>query len=154
MTVGANGTLLGHGQITGTVTNTAGGVVAPGGTIGTMSVSGSYTQGSNSSLAIEVGATNGSASQLAVSGAPGTATLAGTLAILPDAGTYTRGNSYTIVTATGGVTGTFGTVTNATPQLVFKPVYNANNVQLLSDRLRPGVELDERQPVRRLQRNQ
>lgn len=149
VTVGANGTLLGHGTITAaggaTVTNTAGGVVAPGGTIGTLTVSGSYTQGANSSLAIEVGASQtnlvGQTSLFAVNNTagPGTASIGGTLAILPDAGTYTRGTAYTILTATGGVTGTFATVTNATPQLAFKPVYNANNVQLLLTGFTPAT---------------
>ncbi|HTH96607.1 MAG TPA: ParB-like protein, partial [Stellaceae bacterium] len=86
VTVGAGGTLLGHGTITGAVINTAGGVVQPGGSIGTMTVVGNYTQGSNSTLAIELTPTT--SSTLAVTG---TASIAGTLELLPDAGTYSRG---------------------------------------------------------------
>ena len=80
LTVGASGTLQGHGTITGAVRNTAGGIVAPGGTIGTLTV-GSYTQGPNSTLAIEVSPT---ASSLLNSLGP--ASLNGTLALTFDAG--------------------------------------------------------------------
>ena len=129
VTVGAAGTLMGHGTITGAITNSAGGVVSPGGSIGTMSVSGTYSQASNSSLAIAISPTT--SSQLAVSGTGGTASLAGTLAIVPQAGTYVRGTSFQVVTATGGVTGTFDKVTGSVPQLLFATTYKANEVDVM-----------------------
>ena len=103
--VGAAGTLTGHGTIKGAVTNTAGGVVAPGGTIGTLTI-GSYTQGAGSTLAIEVSPS--AASQLNVLGA---ASLNGTLALTFDAGSY--GPAIYKIVAGAPVSGTFGTVTQA-----------------------------------------
>ena len=100
--VGAQGTLSGHGTINGAVTNTAGGTVRPGGSVGTLSV-GSYTQGANSTLAIEISPTQ--ASQLQVAG---NAAIAGTVAVTFDAGTY-RSHVYPILTA-GSITGTFNTL--------------------------------------------
>ena len=45
VTVGADGKLAGHGTIGGDVANTAGGIVSPGGSIGTLTVGGNYTPG-------------------------------------------------------------------------------------------------------------
>ena len=66
VTIGADGKLEGHGTIGGDVANTAGGVLSPGGSIGTLTVGGNYTQGSTSRLLIEVSPT--AASQLQVAG--------------------------------------------------------------------------------------
>ncbi|VVE77107.1 autotransporter [Pandoraea captiosa] len=101
--VGPNGTLRGHGTVLGNVAN--GGTVAPGGSIGTLSVSGNYTQASTSTLAIEMSPTAASLLNVA-----GSATLNGTLAITYDPGTYTA-KRYTIVTAMRGVIGQFSSVT-------------------------------------------
>ena len=107
---------------------TNGGTVAPGGTIGTLSVSGNYTQGAGDTLAIE--ANPATASELVVTGS---AALGGTLALTFDAGTYAAGTAYTLVTAAGGVTGTFGMLTEGgtnlgalTPELT----YQANEVDV------------------------
>ena len=113
---------MGHGTIGGSVTNTAGGIVAPGGSIGTLTVA-SYTQGANSTLQIEVSPT--AASKLAVTGA---ASLNGTLSLLYNPGVYT-GKSFAIVTA-GSVTGTFSTVTSNAPGLAQSLAYSATEVDL------------------------
>lgn len=105
--VGAAGTLQGHGTVTGNVTNSSG-TVAPGGSIGTLTVTGNYTQGSSGTLAIEV--SPAAASKIAVSGI---ATLNGTLALTFTTGTYTS-KTYTVVTA-GTVAGTFANVTGSAP---------------------------------------
>jgi len=126
VTVGAAGTLAGHGTILGAVTNTAGGVVSPGGTIGTLTV-GSYTQGANSTLAIEVSPT--AASLLNVTGA---ANLNGTLALNFDAGTYGP-HIYEIV-AGGPVSGTFSTVTTASAPagMAFGLDYTGSQIDLVA----------------------
>jgi autotransporter-associated beta strand protein len=103
--VGAAGTLSGHGAILGAVTNTAGGTVAPGGTIGTLTVGG-YTQGAGSTLAIEVSPT--AASRLNVVGA---ASLNGRLALAFDPGHYAP-RVYEIL-AGAPVSGTFSSVTSS-----------------------------------------
>lgn len=87
MTV-AGGTLTGFGTIGGDLLNNAG-TVRPGGSIGTLTVNGNYTQSSNGALAIEVSPT--AASQLKVGGA---ATLGGRLALLYDPGVYDSGLSH------------------------------------------------------------
>ena len=75
----------GHGTIGGDVANTAGGVLSPGGSIGTLTLGGDYTQGPTSRLRIEVSPT--AASQLKVLG---NASLAGNLALVYEPGVYSR----------------------------------------------------------------
>ncbi|WP_321786382.1 autotransporter domain-containing protein [Paraburkholderia sp. J94] len=125
--VDASGTLRGHGTVAGNVTND--GTVEPGGSIGTLTIGGNYTQASSATLAIEVSPT--AASQLAVNGK---ATLNGVLAITYDPGTYTA-RTYTLVSATGGVSGTFSSVTSTGQSnigtLASAVTYGANDVELV-----------------------
>ncbi|MGQ0583242.1 MAG: autotransporter outer membrane beta-barrel domain-containing protein [Reyranella sp.] len=129
VTVGSAGLLGGGGTITGTVTN--GGIVAPGNSIGTLTVSGSFTQNSGGSLQIEANA-GGQSDRLNVTGAPGTAALnGGTLAAQPIAGgIYAMRTTYTVLNATGGITGTYANVTSSLPFLTPSLSYDANNVYL------------------------
>jgi fibronectin-binding autotransporter adhesin len=108
VTVGADGNLAGHGTIGGDVANNSGGIVSPGGSIGTLTVNGNYVQGPSSTLVIEVSPT--AASQLHVLGS---ASLAGNLDMVYEPGVY-RQASYDILQA-GSITGTFATVTGNTP---------------------------------------
>ncbi len=108
VTVGGEGKLTGHGTIGGDVANLAGGVVAPGGSIGTLTLGGDYTQGSTSRLRIEV--SPNAASQLKVLG---NASLDGNLFLVYQPGVYSDA-SYDIVNA-ASITGTFDTVTGRTP---------------------------------------
>jgi fibronectin-binding autotransporter adhesin len=124
LTVGSGGTLAGHGTVGGSVTNSVGGIVAPGGIIGTLTVSGNYTQGSTSTLQIEVSPS--AASQLRVSG---TASLAGTLALVYDPGVYTA-KTYDIlhaVSVSGTITTLSGTVPTGFQQSI---LYTATGVDL------------------------
>jgi autotransporter-associated beta strand protein len=127
VTVGGAGTLAGHGTIGGSVANSAGGTVAPGGTIGTLSVSGNYAQGSSSTLSIEVSPT--AASRLNVTG---TATLAGTLKLVYDPGVYSR-KTYDILHA-GNIAGAFSTVHGTAPSGFTQSLsYGATDVDLALD---------------------
>jgi autotransporter-associated beta strand protein/autotransporter passenger strand-loop-strand repeat protein len=138
--VDAPGTLRGHGSIGGNVMNN--GVVMPGGSIGTLTVGGNYTQASNASLAIEVSPTSGS--QLHVGG---TAALNGGLHVLYDPGTY-QPNRYAIVTAGSGVSGRFSNVSSTAASgaqlgsLQRSVEYSANEVDLVltgdAQQLPPG----------------
>ncbi len=74
------------------------------GRIGTLTVTGGYTQGSGGTLGAE--ASPNTASQLSVGGA---AALAGTLTLAFDPGVYTP-VQYTLLNAAGGLSGTFATV--------------------------------------------
>ncbi|PQP10070.1 autotransporter domain-containing protein, partial [Burkholderia cepacia] len=131
------GTLRGHGTVSGDVSSN--GVVAPGGSIGTLSVGGNYTQGAGGTLSIEVSPTE--ASQLRVGGA---ATLGGSLAILFDPGTYTA-RRYTVLSAANGVTGRFANVGTTTAganlgALQSSLDYGANGVDLqLAEATGPGT---------------
>ncbi|MBV7499866.1 autotransporter domain-containing protein [Achromobacter sp. ACM05] len=116
--VGNAGTLRGHGSIGGNVTND--GIVRPGGSIGTLTVLGNYTQSPTGTLFIDVSPT--AASQLKVGG---TATLAGTLNVLYGPGTYSA-TSFRIVDA-ASVTGRFASVTSNAPAEL------AQSVQSLAD---------------------
>ncbi|WP_179405154.1 autotransporter-associated beta strand repeat-containing protein [Burkholderia guangdongensis] len=102
--VDAGGTLRGHGTVGGNVSNA--GTLAPGGSIGTLTVAGNYAQASGGTLAVEV--SPNAASELKVGGG---SALAGTLAISYDPGTYTA-RQYTLVSA-GSVSGKFDRVTSA-----------------------------------------
>lgn len=115
--VNAAGTLRGHGTVGGDVNNQ--GIVWPGGSIGTLTIAGNYTQSPTSTLMIDVSPT--AASQLRVGG---TASLDGTLDLLYGPGTYTP-KDYTIVSA-GSVSGKFATVSGNAPtgfaqNLVYSP---------------------------------
>ncbi|VVE88974.1 autotransporter outer membrane beta-barrel domain-containing protein [Pandoraea bronchicola] len=135
--VGAQGILRGHGTILGNVANS--GVVAPGGSIGTLRVSGNYTQASNATLSIEVSPT--AASLLMVSGS---ATLNGVLAITYDPGTYSA-TRYTVVSAANGVNGRFSSLTGTLATganlggLQSSVAYGANDVTLLLANSTPVV---------------
>jgi autotransporter-associated beta strand protein len=124
VTVGSGGNLGGAGTIFGTVVNN--GILAPGNSIGTVTVNGSYTQAAGSTYQVETNAT-GQADLTNVTGAPGTATInGGTVQVLADPGVYAPSTTYTILNATGGVTGAYAGATSN---------YDPNNVYLT---LRPG----------------
>ncbi|MGS0622550.1 autotransporter domain-containing protein [Ralstonia sp. VS2407] len=135
--VNALGTLRGHGTVSGDISSS--GVVAPGGSIGTLSVGGNYTQASGGTLSIEVSPTD--ASQLRVGGA---AALGGSLAIVFDPGTYTA-RRYTVLSAGSGVTGRFANVSTATAgaslgTLQTSVDYGTNAVDLLlAEATAPGT---------------
>ncbi|MDP1961525.1 MAG: autotransporter domain-containing protein [Reyranella sp.] len=131
--VGPVGSLAGSGTIAGTVTNR--GILAPGNSIGTLTVTGSYTQAAGSTYQVETNAA-GQADLTNVNGAPGTATInGGTVQALAGPGVYAPSTTYTILNATGGVTGTYAGVTSNYPFLQASLGYDANNVYLT---LKPG----------------
>lgn len=121
VTVAAGGLLIGGngttpGNIVGAVTNN--GTVSPGHSPGILAIVGSYVQTSTGTYAAEVLANGTNVvvagvdfDRIAVSGAPGTATLAGTLAVTRNSNLYVAGTTFDIITTTGGITGNFATVT-------------------------------------------
>ena len=129
----------GHGTIGGDVANADGGVLSPGGSIGTLTLGGDYTQGRTSRLRIEVSPT--AASQLRVLG---NASLDGNLLLVYQPGVYSDA-SYGILNA-AGITGTFDTVTGQTPAGFTQSVsYSPTDVTWISRRQRP----DHRHPDQR-----
>jgi outer membrane autotransporter protein len=125
VTIASGGTLGGTGTIIGNVT--ANGNVAPGNSIGTLNITGNYTQATGSTYTPEVSTT---ASDLI--NITGTATIQGgtTVSVLAAPGLYTVGQRYTILTAAGGVTGTYTTLTDNAPFVDFALAYDLDNVYL------------------------
>ena len=124
----AGGELTGAGTITGSV-NSSGATVRPGGTgaAGTITISGTYTQGTGGMLAVELGGAG--AGQFDVLAVGGTATLGGTLnATLLGGFVPASGTTFQILTAAPRA-GTFGT-TNLPPG--FTAQNNATNLTLLA----------------------
>jgi len=107
--VQAGGTLRGHGTIAGDVTND--GIVWPGGSMGTLTILGNYTQNADGTLQLDVTPTQ--ASMLKVGGH---ANLAGTLNLIFAPGTYST-NTFALVQA-ASLSGTFNTVNGTVPGLV------------------------------------
>jgi outer membrane autotransporter protein len=127
VTVSGGGILGGIGTV-GAIAANAGGIVAPGNSIGTLNVAGNVVFGSGSIYQVEVNAAGQGDKLLA----GGTATISGaTVQVLAAAGNYSSSTSYTILSATGGVTGTFAGVTSNLAFLSASLTYDANNVNLL-----------------------
>ncbi len=126
---GAN--LIGNGTVTAALTN--GGRIAPGESIGTLNIVGSYTE--NGILEIEITSNPNDSDKVVVTGVPGTATLnpTSTLSVLPLSSSefFQEGTEYVIITATGGVSGTFGNVIDTDPLLLFDVRYEPNQVVLI-----------------------
>jgi outer membrane autotransporter protein len=105
VTVSSGAALAGGGTIIGGLTNH--GTIAPGSSVGTMTVGGDWLQPADGTLEVEV-EPGGACDRLAVTGA---ATLAGgTVRPVPIGGACPAAARYTIVTAGGGVSGTFDRV--------------------------------------------
>jgi hypothetical protein len=121
------GTLSGTGTFTGTVNNT-GGVVKPGLSPGTFTISGNYTQGASSSLNIELAGIG--AGQFGLLTVSGSATLGGTLNVLSLGGfTPPAGSNYQVATYASH-TGDFTTKNLTVSGVLLTEATNATNVTL------------------------
>jgi fibronectin-binding autotransporter adhesin len=110
VSVAAGAFLGGHGRIGGDVLNA--GTVAPGNSIGVLTIGGDYSQLATGTLQIEAEA-DGQADRLVVEGS---AALDGSMLVLAADGDWRPQTDYTILTAGEGVSGHFG---SATSSLVF-----------------------------------
>ena len=146
--VGPGGLMTGNGPLVGTLINR--GTVSPGHSPGTLNVVGSYTQTASGTYLAEI-ASPSSYDRIAVSGTPGTASLAGTISPVLLSGYRPPGNTVFpgVVTATGGITGTFSSITNQVlgPTLFWQPRYSANSFDLVVQRdyTNPGLSLNSNQ---------
>jgi fibronectin-binding autotransporter adhesin len=104
--VDGGATLRGHGSIDGDVIND--GIVWPGGSVGTLTINGNYTQNADGALSLDI--TPAGASQLLVNG---NASVAGTLNLIFAPGTYSN-TTLTLVKA-NALSGTFSTVNGTMP---------------------------------------
>ena len=120
------GTLGGTGSIVGNVLNL--GTVAPGNSIGTLTVTGNYLQGAGATYLAEV---NGSGQSDLVNVGGRAALLGGAVSVYAQPGTtYAPRSTWRILTAAGGLTGTFASVNELYPFLLSSLSYDANNVYL------------------------
>ena len=121
-----NGWLAGSGTV-GTTNLASGATIAPGNSIGTLSVTGDVSFAAGSTYQLEVGA-SGSSDLI---DATGRAILSGgTVAVVPLAG-FAHDSRYRILNAAGGVSGTFGGAgLGKSAFLTASLSYDANNVFL------------------------
>lgn len=90
------GTLAGHGKVVGNVLVQSGGILAPGGSIGTLTINGDFTFDNNAGLIYDI-ADSGSADLVNVTGK---ATIkGGRLEIKPEAGLWNANRTYTVLEA-------------------------------------------------------
>ncbi len=131
-----SGATLGGSGTLGNVAVASGGTVAPGNSIGTLTVANiSFASGSTYSVEID----NAGRSDLLH--ATGTATINSGASVYfgpengtDDGSTYSIGTVYTILTADGGVSGTFGSISDGFVFLDGTLIYDANNIYLTLSR--------------------
>jgi uncharacterized protein with beta-barrel porin domain len=122
--VHAGARLAGAGSVGGFVNQ---GTVAPGNSLGTLTVLGNYEHARGASLEIE-GAITGESDALKIQGR---AVLnGGTVAVTPESRPYGIATEHKILTADGGVTGTFASATSTMPYLDPVLDYEAQQVYL------------------------
>jgi outer membrane autotransporter protein len=146
VTVASGGTLGGNGTV-GRLTAQAGGVVAPGNSIGNLHVNGDYNAAPGSVYQVEYDGT--SADQLSVSGI---ATLSAGAQLQPihyGTALIPMDHRYTVVTAAGGVSGTYtlGGQTQPTPFITLYDTYDANHVYLQAKQTAPLVPVTPSAPT-------
>jgi len=130
VTVLSGATLGGSGTVGGIVAN-AGATIAPGNSIGTLTVSGNVSFASGSVYQVEVNAA-GQGDRIAASGSA--AIWGGTVEVLAANGNYAASTSYTILTASGGVSGRFADVTSNLAFLTPSLSYGGTDVVLTMTR--------------------
>jgi len=130
LTIANNANLYGHGTIHGDINNS--GNVIPGGSIGTLSIMGDYTQASSGNLLIEIGPND--SSKIVISGL---ATLAGSLTINALSGNYVQGSSYKILDA-NTLSGTFSTIESSGRRLTYGLRYDEIDADVYLDILAAG----------------
>ncbi len=123
--VGAKGTLKGVGELGDT---TVSGIIAPGNSIGTLTINGDYVQTASGVYQAEL-APGGRSDLLHVTG---TATLGGSLVALPEAGTYYLGEQFNFLQADGGTIGQFASTDFSafSPFMQFSLVYGAAGARI------------------------
>lgn len=125
ITVGPQGTLTGNGPVVGDVIHA--GTLAPGNSIGTLNIRGSFTQTAGSTYQVEVN-NQGQSDQVIVTGK---ATLqGGTVTFVPLSNNFAAQQTYAILTAAGGVTGSYAGVQSNYAFLFPSLAYDTNNVYL------------------------
>ncbi len=123
--VGVKGTLKGIGRLGDTRVE---GTIAPGNSIGTLTIDGDYVQTATGVYQAEL-APGSRSDQLYVTGS---ASLDGTLVALPEDGVYYLGEQFNFLVAEGGVNGQFATTDFSafSPFLQFSLTYDAQRMRI------------------------
>ncbi|WP_198670318.1 autotransporter domain-containing protein [Dyella sp. C9] len=128
----ANGTaLIGNGTV-GATTLQTGATIAPGHSIGTLTVQGSYQQAAGAVYQVQLDPTSANADLIQVKGAatlqPGAALQVSRISNNP----YTLGTRYTVLDASGGLSGTFtlGGDLAVSPFATLQDIYDADHAYL------------------------
>lgn len=122
--IGVGGMLGGTGRLG---TTRVEGTIAPGNSIGTLTIDGDYTQAVGSTYQVELAAPSAS-DLLQVNGRA--TLLGGTVRVFQGPGTYLLGQRYNILSATSGVDGRFAAIDHSafSPFLKFDLAYGADKV--------------------------
>jgi subtilase-type serine protease len=124
--VGVNTTLSGVGTISD-LKVASGGIIAPGNSIGTMSVTGNVMLSAGSTYRVEIDAA-GSGDKIAASGS---AVIEGAnVDVIKALGNYLPGRRYAILSAAEGISGTFGNLTQNMPFLDLGFAYDPRTAYL------------------------
>lgn len=125
-TVRSGGTLGGSGRLGATRVE---GTIAPGNSIGSLTIDGDYTQAAGSSYQVELSAPSAS-DLLRVNGRASLE--GGTVRVFHNPGTYLLGQSYRILSASSGVDGRFAGIDHSafSPFLKFGLAYGADRVDI------------------------
>ncbi|MFB9948222.1 autotransporter domain-containing protein [Rhizobium puerariae] len=127
LTTVEDGALLGGNGVTGDLRVADGGTLAPGNSIGTLTVRGDVTFDTGSIFQVEVDA-DGNSDKLIASGS--VEIDGGTLATVAANGNYKANTSYTVITSGDGVTGTFDDVSTNMAFLTPSFIADGNNLVL------------------------
>ncbi|HZX85209.1 MAG TPA: autotransporter-associated beta strand repeat-containing protein, partial [Reyranella sp.] len=120
----SGGSLGGSGSVAGLTANNA--TIAPGNSIGSLTVSGNFVQ--NGGIYQVEASAAGQSDRINVTGS---AAINGTaVQVLAQSGSYARFTTYTILNATGGVSGAYSGVSSNFAFLTPSLSYDANNVYL------------------------
>lgn len=138
MNVQAAGRLQGSGAVGST---TVAGTVAPGNSIGPLSVNGNFAQLAGSTYQVEVDPASTASDLLRVSGSASLASGSRLNVVRTGPGSFGPGIRYTVLSADGGVIGTY-TLTGDTQSAFVRVVdsYDANHVYLLAEKYRSFTE--------------
>ena len=145
-----NGTLAGNVNVlaagrlqgSGTVGSTAvAGTIAPGNSIGTLSINGNFTQSAGSTYQVEVDPASNASDLLRVSGSASIANGSRLQVVRTGSAGYGLGTRYTVLSADGGLTGTYSLAGDLQSAFVrLADSYDANHVYLTAEKVRGFVE--------------
>ncbi|MBT2324778.1 autotransporter domain-containing protein [Variovorax paradoxus] len=143
-TLGGTLNVLGAGRLQGSGTvgsTTVAGTIAPGNSIGTLNINGSFTQAAGSTYQVEVDPASNASDLIHATGSASIASGANLQVLRTSSTGYGLGNRYTVLTADGGVTGTYSLTGDTQTAFVrLFDSYDATHVYLNTEKVRSFTE--------------